>query len=97
MFIMAKKRKVVRKRSATKNKSSAEPQGKIFSKFKLGIVFRNLVLFVLLFLISWILSVVSEGNVFPDLFYLLWIIFAFISVAFFLALLVLLFLKWIRR
>ncbi len=94
---MAKKRKVTRKKSVTKNKPSAESQGKIFSKFKLGVVFRNLVLFVLLFLISWILSVVSEGNVFPDLFYLLWIIFAFIAVAFFLALLVLLFLKWIRR
>ncbi|MCX6750106.1 MAG: hypothetical protein NTZ83_01485 [Candidatus Pacearchaeota archaeon] len=97
---MARKKRVVRKRSSVKAKSSRKPQadsGKIFSNFKLGLVVKNLVLFVLLFLIAYILSVVIEGEVLSNLLYFLWIIFAFIALAFFLALLVLLVLKWIKR
>jgi len=93
---MAKKKRV-RKKAGAKAKYSVGTPRRIFSRFKLGVVFRNLVLFVLLFLICYILSVVSEGNVFPNLFSLLWIIFAFIALAFFIALLVLLFLKWIKK
>ena len=94
-----KKKRVVRRKSnvRAKTKHPVVSQGRIFSQFKLGVVFRNLILFVLLFLISYILSVVSEGDVFPNLFELLWIIFAFISLAFLIALLVLLLLKWMRR
>jgi hypothetical protein len=101
---MAKKKSVVKKRAPSKAKSSAKPQaspGKVFSQVKLGLVVRNLVLFTLLFLISLVLSlpdvVFREGGVFSNLFYLLWIIFAFIALAFFIALLVLLVLKWMRR
>lgn len=97
MFNMAKKkRRVVRRKPVVKENVSIVPGKKIFSKLKLGIVVRNFVLFALLFVVSYILSVVSEGT-FVDLFNFLWIIFAFISVAFFLALLVLLFLKLIKR
>jgi hypothetical protein len=96
-----KKKRAVKKRSSVKkSKGAVKSQvrsSQISPNFKLGLVFRNLILFVLLFLISYILSVVSEGEIFPPLFELLWIIFAFISIAFFLALLVLLFLKWLRR
>jgi hypothetical protein len=80
-----------------KVKPSVNSERKIFSSFKLGVVFRDFILFALLFLISYILSIVSTGEVFPNLFELLWIIFAFIAIAFFFALLVLLFLKWIRK
>jgi hypothetical protein len=93
-----KKRGVRRKANVrAKVKPSVNSQGKIFSSFKLGVVFRDFILFALLFLISYILSIVSTGEVFPNLFELLWIIFAFIAIAFFFALLVLLFLKWIRK
>jgi uncharacterized Tic20 family protein len=94
-----RKKRVVRKKSnvITKTRPSVDSQGKIFSSFKLGVVFRNFILFVLLFLISLILSKVTNGEVFPNLFELLWIIFAFISIAFLISLLVLLFLKWIKK
>ncbi len=93
---MAKKRKVVRKKPVSKSKVSKVEKKSIFSSVKLGIVIRNLVLFVLLALISWILYVILEG-VLGNIFEFLWIIFAFISVAFFLALLVLLFMKLFNK
>lgn len=94
-----RKKRVVRKKSKTvaRVKPSVNSQGKVFSNFKLGVVFRNLILFVLLFLISYVLFKVSNKVVFVNLFELLWIIFAFVSIAFLIALLVLLFLKWIRK
>jgi hypothetical protein len=96
--MVGKKKRVVKKRAVVKSKPSFSSSKVIFSKFKFGIVLRNLILFVLLALISWILSYyVFESGVFADLFYLLLIIFGFISLAFFIALLVLLFLKWIKR
>jgi hypothetical protein len=96
---MAKKKRIVRKKSPSKNKSSANiHENKIFSRPKLGLVIKNLVLFVLLSLISYVLSVIiSEDNVFSSLFGILWIIFLLIALAFFLALLTLLVLKWMRR
>lgn len=100
MFVMAgKKKRVIRKKSNVKVKAKpvVNSNGKIFSSFKLGVVFRDFILFALLFLICYILSIVSTGEVFPNLFELLWIIFAFIGIAFFIALLVLLILKWIRK
>jgi len=92
-----KKKRVVKKRFPAKAKLSANLQGKISSKFKFGVVFRNLILFVLLSLISYILYLVSENDVFVDIFNFLWIIFGFIAIAFLLALLVLFFLKLVRR
>ena len=91
-----KKKKVIKEKPNAKSQASAKPQGKIFSKFKLGLVIRNLVLFILLFLVSYVLYVISD-NIFEDIFYLLFIIFVFIALAFFIALLVLLVLKWIKR
>jgi uncharacterized Tic20 family protein len=98
--MVGKKKRVVRRKSNVKAKvvkPSVNSQTKVFSSFKLGVVFRDFILFALLFLICYILYVVSTGEIFPKLFELLWIIFAFIGIAFFFALLVLLFLKWIRK
>jgi len=94
-----RKKRVVKKKSnvSVKAKSIAKSDGKVFSAVKLGVVFRSFILFVLLFFITYILSVVSNKEVFINLFELLWIIFAFISLAFLIALLVLLLLKWMRR
>lgn len=93
---MVKKRKVVRKKPVSKAKVSKVEKKSVFSSVRLGIIVRNLVLFVLLALISWILYVVLDG-VLRDIFEFLWIIFGFISVAFFLALFVLLFIKLFNR
>lgn len=101
-MVRGKKKRVVKRRTPVKSKSSVknEPSmsyGKrIFSRFKLRVVVRNLILFALLFVLSYILSLVCNG-VFVDMFNFLWIIFAFISIAFFIALLLLLFLKAIKK
>jgi len=94
-----KKRRVVRRKPVSASKSVVTSAGKVISsRFKFGIVFRNLVLFVLLALISYILSYfVFESGVFADLFYLLLVIFGFISVAFLIALLLLSFMKLFKR
>jgi len=89
-----KKKRVVKRKSSAKALSNSKKVD--FSKVKLGLVVRNLIMFVLLFVISYILSLVSNG-VWIDIFDFLWIIFGFIAIAFFLALLVLLFLKLIRK
>jgi hypothetical protein len=94
---VVKKRPVAKAKSSVRSKFSANTQKVIFSRFKLGIVSRNLVMFVLLALISYILYLVSESDVFTNLFYFLWVIFGFISVAFLIALLFLLFLRLFRR
>jgi hypothetical protein len=100
--MVKKKKRVVKRKVSVKSKASVKGElsmsyGKrIFSRFKLGLVVRNLVLFALLFVLSYILSLVSNG-VFVDMFNFLWIIFAFISIAFFIAMLVLLFLKAIKK
>ncbi len=98
---MAKNKRVVRKKSNTVSKASVKHQtnsGKIFSKPKLGLVIKNLVIFILLFLISWILYavVISKESGFSVLFNFLWVVFAFIALAFFISLLVLLLLKWMK-
>lgn len=95
-----RKKRVVRKRTPAKAKSSKKPvvaDDRMFSRVKLGIVVKTLIIFILLFLISYILSVVISGTVLSNIFSFLWIIFAFVSLAFFIALLVLLLLKWMRR
>ena len=98
---MAKKKRVVRKKSVNRtNKVSKKPQvpqGRLFSPVKLGLTVRTLILSILLFLLSYILSVVIEDEVLSNIFYFFWIVFAFIALAFFILLLVLLVLKWIRR
>ena len=98
-------KRAVKRKPRTKSRLSAKSQKpqprkeKIFTKPKLGLVIRNLVLFILLFLISWILYavVISKDNVFSVFFNFLWVVFAFIALAFFISLLVLLLLKWMRE
>lgn len=107
---MAKKKRAVRKKRVVRAKSKPSAKSKvvakqkprkekIFSKPKLGLVIKNLVIFVLLFLISWILYavVIPESSVFSVFFNFLWVVFAFIALAFFISLLVLLLLRWMRE
>ncbi len=99
---VVKRKPVVKSKSVGKSKSSVKPQSRIeriFSRYKLSLVVKNLIIFVLLFLISLILYsvVISEESAFSSLFGFLWVVFAFVALAFFIAMLVLLLLKWMRR
>jgi hypothetical protein len=95
---MAKKKRVVRKKKfSIKEENSNNVKHVISSRFKIGMVFRNLILFVLLTILSYLLYFASSNGVLMNLFYFLRFIFGFISVAFFIALLVLLFMKWMKK
>lgn len=95
---MARKKKRVVRRKSVRARPSASFKKVGFSRVKLGVVARNLILFVLLSLISYILYLVSNPNgAWVDIFYFLLIIFGFISVAFLISLLVLLLMKWIKK
>lgn len=87
-----KKRRVIRRRKPVANSVNI-----ISSKFKFGIVLRNLIVFALLALISGILYLAYNGSTFDNLFYFLWIILGFIALAFFIALLVLWFMRWMKK
>lgn len=94
---MARKKKRVVKKGRAKAKPFISSQKVDFSRVKFGLVVKNLVMFVLLFIISYILYKVSGNDVWINIFTFLWIVFLFISIAFFIALLVLLFMRMIKK
>lgn len=97
--MVGKKKRVVRRKSA-RAKSSVSSKKVGFSRLKFGIVTRNFIMFVLLTAISWILYRVTggaSGGGWAYVFNFLRIVFAFISVALLIALLVLLLLKLIKK
>jgi hypothetical protein len=103
------KKKIIRKKSvkkAIKKKVVKKPVKKVVSKSKkfvrsnvrkLKIVINNLIFFIILFVLSLILYSVSGEEMYINLFLMLSIIFGFVSLAFLISLLVLLFLKIMRR
>jgi len=82
---MAKKKRVVRK---VKRSSSSKASASISKRMKLA--WRNLLLFLVLFLASYVLYSFSETNLFLTFFGILAMIFGFVSLAFFIAFVVLL-------
>jgi hypothetical protein len=81
---MVKKKRSVSKKSNVKRKSSGKTKltlksdGLIYSKNKVSKVLRYLVLFVLLFLLSYIISVIALPDSFWAVFFdILWLIFCF--------------------
>jgi apolipoprotein N-acyltransferase len=90
---MAKKR--VKKRASVKSKSKV-PQGIASVKptrNKIRLILKDLILFVVLTIISWIVFSFSAS----EIIYLVTLILAFISLAFLIVLLVLLLLKALKR
>ena len=67
------------------------------SKRKINLVLRNLILFVVMSLISFVLYSVLINEIFKNLFSLLAMIFGFIAVAFLIILLVFLILKVMKK
>ncbi len=102
---MAKKK--VKKKSASskrvtnknyvKENKEATPKKIIVTPNKIRIVVKNLIMFILLSVLFLILSLVSENKTYADFFNLLSWILGFISIAFLLTLLILLFLKAFRK
>ncbi len=93
---MAKKRiksrkKSAVKRSAPKSKKRTIPVKQITSRYNSKLALRDLILFALLSIISFILFTVSGNTLYQDTFYLLAILFGFIAVAFLIVFLVIIF------
>lgn len=94
---MARKKKVKRiSKKNTKNKFADRFNFNVTGR-KIWLVAKNLIIFIILTAISYILSRVSEGEVYQNFFDLLWIILGFVSLAFFIVLLILLFLKLMKK
>ena len=106
---MAKK-KVTKKKAVSKKKvarkpavkaKKAKPEAKkgrlLATPSKFRIVTKNLILFVILAILSFILGVVSKSQVYIDFFALLGWILTFIAIAFLISLLVLVFLKAFKK
>ena len=97
-----KTKRVVRKKSPVKSKSVKKTKARVVPKRKksanrkFNLVVRNLILFVILSFLSYALYNVS-GSDFVDVFYFLGIIFGVISIALFIALLALLFLRLAKK
>lgn len=85
-------RKVSRKRSVGKNKKMIRSTSK-----KINLVFKNLIFFAILFVLSRILYAVSGSETYENLFLLLSIVFGFVGVAFLIVLLIFLFLKIMKK
>mgnify|MGYP001613695265 CR=1 FL=1 len=91
---MAKKKvRGLRKSSrfASPSKKKIIPIKQITSRYNFKLASRDLILFALLSIISFILFTVSGNILYQDTFYLLSIIFGFISVAFLIVFLVIIF------
>ena len=101
---MAKKKRVRRaaktrtfSRVAKKNLRRVVVKPSRSSSRKVGIVVKNLILFSILSLISWLLYGVSNVGMYENLFLLLAYVLGFVALAFLIVLLVLLLLKLIRK
>ncbi|MEK6817265.1 MAG: hypothetical protein AABX80_00530 [Nanoarchaeota archaeon] len=91
---MAKKKVKSRKKSGrtiSASKKKTIPVKQITSRYNSRLALRDLILFALLSVISFILFTVSGNTLYQDTFYLLAMIFGFISVAFLIVFLVIIF------
>ncbi len=91
---MAKKKIKSRKRAGrviSKSKIKTISSKQITSKYNSKLALRDLILFALLSIISFILYTVSGSILYQDTFYLLTILFGFVSVAFLIVFLIIIF------
>ncbi|MFC1682037.1 hypothetical protein ACFL0X_00280 [Nanoarchaeota archaeon] len=104
------KKKSVKKKISRKNKPkrkvkkvSSRARKKVVSnktrsgKRKFKLIFRNLIIFGVLFILSLVAYMATGNEVYENLFFLLILIFGFVEVAFLIVLLVLFFLKLMKR
>jgi len=89
--VKTKKKVVRKKRGSTKSKQIKS------NKQKINLVLKNLVLFVILFLASFLLYSVSSNELLINLFSLLAIVLGFVAGAFLIILLVFFFMKLMKK
>lgn len=89
-------RKSVVKNSRAKRKNYSDEKIKP-TRGRISLVVKNLILFAVLTLVSWILNTISNDPIYQKFFYLMFMILLFVSIAFLISFLVLLFLKALKR
>lgn len=94
---MVKKRRKISKKSKRISKKNKEKRLVRSTKRKIKISLTNLILFAVLTLISYFLSIFLNNEILKNLFYLLVIIFGFLGVAFLIIFLAFLFLKLMKK
>jgi len=100
---MVKKKKVKNKSSVRKSnrkiQSSAGKSKKLVraSQRKISLIFKNLILFTILFLLSFLSYNFLSNELYVNLFFLLTIIFGFIALAFLIVLLIFLILRIMNK
>jgi ABC-type anion transport system duplicated permease subunit len=92
---MAKKRRVKRARRATRRHISRKSSRPI--KTRVGLVVKNLIVFLALALVSYILSLLLGNAVLKNLLAFLALIFVFLGIALLIVLLVMLILRSMKR
>jgi len=88
---MAKKSVKKSQKKSVSVKKRTIPVNQITSRYNSRLALRDLILFALLSIISFILFTVSGNSLYQDTFYLLAILFGFIAVAFLIVFLVIVF------
>ncbi|MBI2004358.1 hypothetical protein HYS72_02745 [Candidatus Pacearchaeota archaeon] len=88
---MAKKRAKKSQKKSAPVKKRTIPVKQITSRYNSRLALRDLILFALLSIISFILFTVSGNTLYQDTFYLLAILFGFIALAFLIVFLVIIF------
>ena len=97
--LVRKNKKILARKSPAKAKRIKKEAPKKFARYnkkKFDLVLKNLIFFVILFIVSLALYNVS-GKGFENLFFLLSLIFGFVSVAFLIVLLIFLILKGMKK
>jgi uncharacterized Tic20 family protein len=93
-----KGRKLQKKSSNSRSKKiSKSPTLRYSTKKKINLVFRNLIYFLILFIVSFIFYFLSKGGIYEDLFFLISFILGVVTFLFLLILLVFLFMRGIKK
>jgi len=93
---MARKKRV-KKSPSKKKKMMEKPEKFMATKRKINLVIKNLIFFAILTAASYFVYTISWREVYVNFFNLLWIILGFISLALLLVLLILLFLRLMKK
>ena len=91
---MAKKRKSIKK---SRSVSSKPKDNAMASAKKIRLVVGNLILFAILFVLSLVFYYISSAELYLNTFFMLSFVFGFLSLALLISLLVLLFIRVLRR
>jgi hypothetical protein len=95
---MARKKRVKSKTKRSSRRTNRSKRfGKEFVKRKIALVLNNLLLFVALALVSFVLYRFLQSEILTNLFFVMAMVFGFVSVSFLIALLVLVIIKVVKK